>query len=227
MREEYALDNQARHTPVTPYTGFRQAGAEGRMAREQEIYLGFCERWRNLPKPTIAQVQGRCIAGGLCLVWPMDIIIASEDASFTDMTVALGIAGVEYFVHTFEVGTRKAKEMLYTGKPLSAREAQSLGMVNQVVPADQLEESTLALAATIARQSSFGLKMAKMACNAAEDAQGRQPAMNTAFALHHLAHSHWMEVSGMPADASGVHQSVSKHYESEDLPWNKKNRDQA
>jgi len=139
----------------------------------------------------------------------------------------LGIAGVEYFVHTFEVGTRKAKEMLYTGNPLSAAQAQSLGMVNQVVPADQLAESTLALAVTIARQSSFGLKMAKMACNAAEDAQGRQPAMNTAFALHQLAHSHWMEVSGMPADTSGVHQSVSKHFESQDLPWNKKNRDQG
>lgn len=219
MREESALDNQADHTPVTTHTSFRRAGAEGRMAREEEIYLGFCERWRNIPKPTIAQVQGRCIAGGLLLVWPCDLVMASEDAQFQDVTLALGIGGGEYFAHPWELGSRKAKEMLFTGAPIGAEEARILGMVNQVVPREKLEDATLDLAKTIARQPTFALKTAKMAVNAAEDAQGRQVAMTTAFALHQLAHSHWMEVDGLPARVSGAHASVAKHFEDGNTPW--------
>lgn len=71
--------------------GFGCAGAEAQMSREEEIYTGFCERWRNLPKPTIAAVQGECIAGGLMLVWPCDLIVASDDASFADPVVSLGV----------------------------------------------------------------------------------------------------------------------------------------
>ena len=78
------------------------------MAREEEIYLGFCNRWRALPKPTIAQVQGKVIAGGLMLVWPCDLVVASEDATFSDPVVAFGVNGVEYFAHAFEFGQRQA-----------------------------------------------------------------------------------------------------------------------
>jgi enoyl-CoA hydratase len=88
-----------------------------------------------------------------------------------------------------------------------------------VEPADSLASATLDLAITIARQPSFSLKTAKMAVNAAEDAQGRQSAKNTAFALHQLAHSHWLEVSGVPVDLSGVHQSVSRHFTPGEVPW--------
>ena len=68
------------------------------------------------------------------LVWVCDLIIASEDATFSDPVVAFGVNGVEYFGHPWEFGVRKAKELLLTGGILSAREAQSLGMVNHVVP---------------------------------------------------------------------------------------------
>jgi len=156
------------------------------MAREEEIYLGFCERWRNIPKPTIAAVQGRCISGGLMLCWPMDLIVASDDAQFSDVVVAMGIIGVEYFAHPWEVGVRKAKEMLFTGKPISAEEARMLGMVNQVVPRAELAERTLELAKLIATKPTFAVKSVKQAVNAAEDAQGRHVAFQTAFAIHHL-----------------------------------------
>jgi enoyl-CoA hydratase len=109
--------------PAGTWGGYEQPGAEGHMAIEAEIYLGFCWRWRNLPKPTIAQVQGKVMAGGLMLVWPCDLIIASEDASFSDPVVAFGANGHEYFVHPFELGARKAEQMLFTGEAITATEA--------------------------------------------------------------------------------------------------------
>ncbi|MBC7637793.1 MAG: enoyl-CoA hydratase/isomerase family protein, partial [Acetobacteraceae bacterium] len=80
---------------VGHWGGFAEPGAHGRMAREQEIYLQITRRWRNLAKPTIAAVQGRCIAGGLMLAWACDLIIASDDATFCDPVVTMGVCGVE------------------------------------------------------------------------------------------------------------------------------------
>jgi enoyl-CoA hydratase len=74
-------------------------GAASRFAREQEVYLGMCRRWREIPKPTIAMVQGACIAGGLMLAWTCDLVVASEDAYFVDPVVRMGIPGAEYFAH--------------------------------------------------------------------------------------------------------------------------------
>ena len=189
---------------VGTWCGFGCAGAESQMAREKELYLGLCERWRNIPKPTIAQVQGKCIAGGMMLAWPCDIIIASENASFQDNTVAMGVGGVEFFAHPWELGIRQAKEFLFTGGWLSARDAWRMGMVNHVVADDELAEFALGMARTISSRPMFALKLAKEALNAAQDAQGRVNAMQTAFALHQLAHSHNMQRFGMLVDPSGI-----------------------
>jgi enoyl-CoA hydratase len=205
LREAGSIGEQmAPFDAVGTWCGFGCAGAEGRMAREKEIYLGLSERWRNIPKPTIAQVQGKCISGGLMLAWPCDLIVAAHDAAFCDNTVGMGVGGVEYFGHPWELGPRKAKELLFTADWLTAQEAKDLGMVNHVVPAAELADFTLDLAKRIATKPLFALKLAKEAVNAAEDAQGRVSAMNTAFALHQLAHSHNMQVHGMAVDPSGV-----------------------
>ncbi|MES1991869.1 MAG: enoyl-CoA hydratase [Pseudomonadota bacterium] len=195
---------------VGTWCGFECAGAEAQMAREKEIYIGFSERWRNIPKPTIAEVQGKCIAGGLMLVWPCDIIVAADDAAFLDNTVAMGVGGAEFFNHPWELGVRKAKELLFTADWLSAQEAEKLGMVNHVVPRADLTSFTLALAERIATKPLFALKLAKEAVNAAQDAQGRSSAMQTAFALHQLAHSHNMQVHGMLVDPSGISPAVKR-----------------
>jgi enoyl-CoA hydratase len=142
------------------------------------------------------------------LAWPCDLIVASDDAEFSDVTVALGICGVEYFAHPWEFGTRKAKQMLYTGDPIPAQDARGLGMVNEVYPRAELEAKTLELARRIARQPLFALKITKMAVNAAEDQQGRKTAIDHAFALHHLGHSHAQEVYGLPINPEGMHPSV-------------------
>ena len=205
LREQGSItDQMAGHDPVGTWCGFGCAGAEGRMAREKEVYLGLSERWRNIPKPTIAQVQGKCIAGGLMLAWPCDLIVAADDAAFCDNTVGMGVAGVEYFAHPWELGPRKAKELLFTADWLTAQDAKALGMVNHVVPASELAMFTLDLATRSASKPMFALKLAKEAVNAAEDAQGRVSAMQTAFALHQLAHSHNMQVHGMPIDPGGL-----------------------
>jgi enoyl-CoA hydratase len=89
--------------------GFNEPNAHGRFAREQEIYLQITRRWRNLAKPMIAEVHGKCIAGGLMLAWACDLIVASVDAEFCDPVVTMGVCGVEWFVHPWELGPRKAK----------------------------------------------------------------------------------------------------------------------
>ena len=127
-----------------------KAGADARYAREMEVYLGMCRRWREMPKPAIAMVQGACIAGGLMLAWVCDLIVASEDAFFADPVVRMGIPGVEYFAHPWVLGPRFAKEALFTGDRFSAQRAYQLGMVNRVVPREELEETTFALADRIA-----------------------------------------------------------------------------
>jgi enoyl-CoA hydratase len=109
-------------------------GEENRYARESEVYLGMCRRWRELPKPTIAMVQGACIAGALMLAWCCDLIVASDDAFFSDPVVKMGIPGVEYFAHPFVMGPRAAKEFLFTADRVPADRALQLGMVNHVVP---------------------------------------------------------------------------------------------
>ncbi|MFF9479427.1 enoyl-CoA hydratase [Streptomyces sp. NPDC014733] len=170
-------------------------GAESRYARESEVYLGMCRRWRELPKPVLACVQGACVAGGLMLAWICDLIIASEDAFFADPVVRMGIPGVEYFAHPWVMPPRIAKEFLYTGDRMSAARAYELGMVNRVVPREQLLGHALELATKIAGQPRMGLALTKRAVNQAEDLQGLHTGLDSVFGLHHLAHAHNAETS--------------------------------
>ncbi|MDQ0840823.1 enoyl-CoA hydratase [Streptomyces sp. V1I6] len=170
-------------------------GAESRYARESEVYLGMCRRWRELPKPLIASVQGACVAGGLMLAWVCDLIVASEDAFFADPVVRMGIPGVEYFAHPWVMPPRIAKEFLYTGDRMSAQRAYEVGMVNRVVPRAELADRTMELATRIADMPRLGLALTKRAVNQAEDLQGLHAGLDSAFGLHHLAHAHNSETA--------------------------------
>jgi enoyl-CoA hydratase len=179
------------HDQLFPYSG-TLPGAQGGMNREFELFFNWCRRLHDLPKPTIAEVQGKVIAGGLMLMWVCDLIVASEDAEFIDITAAppFMVQGVEWFSHPWEFGHRKAKEMLYTGEAVTAAEAYNLGMINQLVKREDLTEATLTLARKIVARSSFGHQLAKMAVNQALDAQGFWTAQQASFNLQHLGHSH-------------------------------------
>ncbi|MFN5602831.1 MAG: enoyl-CoA hydratase [Acidimicrobiaceae bacterium] len=187
--------------PQSPFTG---EGQEGMMAHEEEVYFNMCWRWRNIPKPVIAAAQGKTIAGGLMLLWVADIIIAADDATFSDPVVAFGVNGVEYFGHPWELGARKAKELLFTGDSITAQEAMTLGMVNKVVEAANLDAATIEMAQTIAKRPGFALKLAKESVNQALEAQGQYTAMKAAFSLQHLGHANNRLRFGMPIDPSGL-----------------------
>ncbi len=162
---------------------------EQRWALEEEIYLNYCLNIRNFPKPTIAQVQGACIAGGFMVANMCDMIMASDDAFFSDPVLhTLGAAAVEVLAHPYALGSRKAKEMLFAGTRISAAEAHQCGMVNQVVGRAELEEATLALARRVARAPAFSTMILKRSINRAEDNAGYTASINAHFDTHQVSH---------------------------------------
>ncbi len=178
------------------YDHANKEGGEYLYVREAEAYLGMCRRWREIPKPTIAAVQGACIAGGLMLAWVCDLIVATDDAYFSDPVVRMGIPGVEYFAHPFELNPRIAKEFLFTGNKMGAERAYQMGMVNQISTRDTLEQDVTELAEKIAGMPRLGLALTKQSINNIEDLQGKRAGMEAAFAWHHFTHVHNDLVSG-------------------------------
>jgi enoyl-CoA hydratase len=202
--------------PVTStWSGIETESIEGWYGLEREVFLDMCRRWRAIAKPTIAQVQGACIGGGLMLAWVCDLIVAAENAVFQDPVVNFGVGGVEYIVHAWELGARQAKEMLFTADRWTAQDALNWGMVNRIVSLAELEEATFALACQIAAKPSFALKLVKEAINGSLDAQGQQLAIDRGFALHQLAHAHNRLKSGGLLDPTGVPDAIRR---GEDIP---------
>ena len=189
---------------VGPWSGFAAPGVEGNWAFEEAYYFGLCWRWRNLPKPTVVAVHGKVIAGGLMLVWPFDLVVAADDTTFQDPVVAFGVNGVEYFGHPWEFGVRKAKELLFTGRAITAAVAKELGMVNRVVPRESLMEQTLTLAREIAAQPMMGLKLAKESVNQTQNSQGLYESLRAAMAHQQMGHAHNRIVHGMSVDPGGA-----------------------
>src|SRR4029450_7974664 len=95
---------------------------EGRMKPERELYVEKCLAIYHLPKPTIAQVQGHCVAAGLMLAAMCDLIVAADDAVFSNPVLRMTGAGVELLVEPWEIGIRKAKEVLCAGDATDAHE---------------------------------------------------------------------------------------------------------
>jgi enoyl-CoA hydratase len=162
---------------------------EERWAFEERYYLGYALNIWDCPKPTIAQVSGACIAGGFMVANMCDLVVASEDAFFSDPVChTLGAAAVEVLVHPWVLGARKAKELLFTGGRITAREGYEMGMVNKVVPREQLEAETTAVAARIAQCEPFALKLVKRSINRGMDMQGFRSAIQAHFDTHELSH---------------------------------------
>lgn len=138
---------------------------EGNVVSYRGVF-GACtemmEALRNLPQPVIAQVQGMATAAGCQLVAACDLAVASREARFATPGVRIGL-----FCHTPQVplsravGRKRALEMLFTGRPISAEEAERYGLVNRVVPPEKLAEETLNLAKHIAQASPLTLALGK------------------------------------------------------------------
>ncbi|HVU73423.1 MAG TPA: enoyl-CoA hydratase [Mycobacteriales bacterium] len=163
---------------------------------ETRGYLHYARRWRDIPKPTIAAVQGKCIAAGLMLCWPCDLIVAADNALFSDPVGLMGIMGVEYHAHTWEMGPRRAKELLFTAGSFTAAQALHTGMVNHVVPLDELRTFTLDLARRISTMDPWALRMAKRAVNHTMDTMGFSNSIESCFDMHHLGHTRALAATG-------------------------------
>lgn len=131
----------------------------------RDIYVDSHLRWRDVPKPTIAMVHGYCIYGGWMIASAMDFIFASEDALF------IPTYG-DYFTTSWDVGARKAKEILYENRFMTAHEAMTWGFVNRVYPAADLEKETLAYAARVNETGLFYTRTVKFAINQTLDMMG-------------------------------------------------------
>lgn len=177
---------------------------EGHYDWETRNYLHYAKAWREVPKPSIAAVQGKCIAAGLMLCWPCDLIMAADNAEFSDPVLMMGICGVELHAHTWEFGPRKAKEILFTGGSVTAEEAHQLGMVNHVVPLDDLVPATMQMAHRIAQADAFALRMAKRAVNHTLDIQGYTNAIDSIFDMHHFGHTRARVVTGGYPSLAGL-----------------------
>jgi enoyl-CoA hydratase len=199
---DFAVSRPDRRSTWWDHVG--KPGAEFLYVREQEAYLALCRRWRELPKPTVAAVQGGCIAGGLMLAWVCDIIVASEEAYFVDPVLKLGAPGVEYFAHAFEMHPRIAREFLFLGEKMSAQRAYDLGMVNRVVTREELDATAFAMAEKAAQSPRLALALAKQAFNHLEDLQGKRTGMDAIFHMHHLAHAQNNLLEGKSVGGGGA-----------------------
>ncbi|HTY80725.1 MAG TPA: enoyl-CoA hydratase [Candidatus Bathyarchaeia archaeon] len=186
-------------------------GIADNLKRLSYLYVDTCLRWRDVPKPTIAQVQGYCIMGGLMLASCCDLIVAADDALFADRAVRWGGSHVQYFTMPWDLGPRKAKEYLFTGDYIDARTALELGLVNRVVGRDALAEATLELAQRIALQDPYALKLAKASVNETMDIQGHRQAIEAAFKNYMLTipHRQALGTYGAEARAKGVKDRIA------------------
>jgi len=169
-----------------PWRAMR-ATPEGKFRHEQVMYVERCRRIRDFPKPTIAAVQGKCVAAGLMLACMCDIIVAADNASFSNPVLRMTGAGVELLVEPWELGVRKAKEFLLAAEELDAAEAWRLGLVNRVVPADQLASAAHQLAQRIALVPPTTAQTVKASLNHTADLMGQ----DASWRFHFMAHQ-WM-----------------------------------
>jgi enoyl-CoA hydratase len=129
------------------------------------------------PKPIVASVHSYCLAGGTDLMLACDLAVAADDALFGYVDVRFGSGVVSMFL-PWVIGVRAAKELLFTGEDrVSASEAFRLGLVNRVVPREELDAATLALAEEIAKNEPFVVRSTKRAVNRAWDVAGFRAAM--------------------------------------------------
>ncbi len=150
-------------------------GAPGQLERSWSLYVECSLRWRELPKPTVAQVQGYCLFGGFLIASVMDLIVAADDARFLP-------AHLQLFTAPWDLGIRKSKEILFENRLIDAEEALAIGLANKVVPREKLEEETQALAERIARSDPLTLRLTKQSINQAQDAMGYRTSVQAAHA---------------------------------------------
>jgi len=180
--------------------------AEDKSRRPSQRSRLAYDRWRSeslrriflLDKITIAQVHGYCIGGGLYMSLCCDMTIAAEDAKIGHSEQRLGFSGAMY-VFPLEValiGQKRARELLLTGKLIDGKEAERIGLVNQVVPADQLEAETRKLARAMTLLPRDGIAIGKATARLAYDSMG----LSSAFGQGYIGHTLFTNIRYEPGE---------------------------
>jgi enoyl-CoA hydratase len=162
---------------------------EGKFRHEQVMYVDRCRKIHDFRKPTVAAVQGKCVAAGLMLACMCDLIVAADDASFSNPVLRMTGAGVELLVEPWEMGIRQAKEFLLAAEELDAAEAWRLGLVNKVVPRAELMDRTLELARRIALVPPVTAQVVKSSINHVGELMGKQASWRYHFMAHQWVHN--------------------------------------
>ncbi len=162
----------------------RRATPEGKLAHEQTMYYDKLVRIRDFRKVTIAAVQGTCSAAGLMLACMCDLIVAADDARFSNPVLRMSGVGVELLIEPWELGPRKAKEFLLCAETFSAAEAERYGLVNRVVPRDELAVAVGDMAAKVALVPALTAEMVKSSINHMVDLMGQRESWQYHFMLH-------------------------------------------
>jgi enoyl-CoA hydratase len=148
------------------------------------MYFDRCVKIRDFRKPTIAAVQGACAAAGLMLACMCDLIVAADDAKFSNPVLRMTGAGVELLVEPWELGPRKAKEFLLCAETIEAHDAERFGLVNKVVPRAQLAEAARAMADKVALVPPVTAQAVKDSINRMLDLQGQRESWRYHFMIH-------------------------------------------
>ena len=172
---------------------------EGKFRHEQVMYVDRCRRLYAFRKPTIAAVQGACVAAGMMLACMCDLIVAADDATFQNPVLRMTGAGVELLVEPWELGVRKAKEFLFTGEKLDAQEAWRLGLVNRVVPLAELTERVEELADRVALVPPATAQVVKDSLNQTATFMGKDASWKYHFMAHHWMHNSATALSALEA----------------------------
>lgn len=145
--------------------------------------LDLLLKWRNARKPTIAMVEGYCIFAGWMMAACVDIVFAAKDALFLP-------ALLEYFSLPYDIGTRKAKELMFESRFLTAEEARECGFVNRVLDPADLERETVNYALRVAENSPMNVRLAKVAANKSQDLMGYTASLESGLSDYMLMMTH-------------------------------------
>lgn len=199
-----------------PNTGIAST-VETRYQQEKYNYFDQGIALRDITKPTIAQVHGHCLYGASKIPWMCDIVICSEDAVFANGAARMAVSGVEIFWEPWVLGVRKAKELLFTGDPIDAKELYRLGAINKIVPREKLDEEVMHMARRIALAPPFALTITKRSLNRTLDIMGQMHSWDYNMMAHWVTHAseEFAEVFKKAMTSKGF----KEFYTDRDAPW--------
>lgn len=186
----FSAGHNLKESVINPEYARRAETVEGRMWQELEVFVNPVEAIRKLRIPTVCRVQGHCIAASLMLVSACDLVVVSDDVNIvSNVTRDLGAAEVELPTIAWELGPRRAKQMIWMGEGLDAQTAVASGFANWAVPLDQLDAKVEEITDALQQVPREAIALTKMSMRFAEDRTGRADAYAYHFLAHQLSHA--------------------------------------